>query len=89
MQRINVPNSQKALVGENGEPSRQLQALLNALAANAVPISQDAASLADVGAIVLLPDGALLPHGWQFVQTNGVADTITIAGKIYKLLTQI
>lgn len=83
MQKVIVPTSQKGIVEENGFPSRQLQILLSALAANSVPTTTNSSTGADLGAAVLLPNAAVIPSGWSQI------DTLTIGANVYKVITQI
>jgi hypothetical protein len=83
VQRVVVPTSQKGIVEANGFPSRQMQILLSALAANSVPTTENATTGAPLGAVVLLQNVALVPPGWAQI------DTITIGANIYKLITQV
>ena len=83
MQKVVVPTSQKGLVEENGFPSRQLQILLSALAANSVPTTTNSSTGAIMGAVILLQDAALVPNGWTSL------GTIVLGGNTYKLITQV
>jgi len=83
MQKVVVPTSQKGIVDENGFPSRQLQALLNALQANSVPVTHNTTTGATTGAVVLLPIAATVPSGWQTIET------VTLGGSQYHLITQV
>ena len=83
MQRVVVPTSQKGIVEANGFPSRQMQILMSALAANSVPTTEDATTGAPLGAVVLLQNAALVPPGWSQI------DTLVIGANTYKLITQV
>lgn len=83
MQRVVVPTSQKGIVEANGFPSRQMQILMSALAANSVPTTEDAITGAPLGAVILLQNAAVIPPGWAQI------DTITIGANTYKLITQV
>jgi hypothetical protein len=83
MQKVVVPTSQKGLVEPNGFPSRQLQILLSALAANSVPTTEDSSTGAPLGAVILLQNAAVMPAGWQQI------DTLVIGANTYKLITQV
>jgi hypothetical protein len=83
LQKVVVPTSQKGLVEENGFPSRQLQILLSALAANSVPTTTNSSTGAIMGAVILLQDAALVPNGWTSL------GTIVLGGNTYKLITQV
>jgi len=83
VQKVVVPTSQKGIVEENGFPSRQLQILLSALAANSVPTTENASTGAALGAVILLQNAAKMPQGWAQI------DTITIGANTYKLITQV
>lgn len=85
MQKVIVPTSQKGIVEENGFPSRQLQILLSALAANSVPTTVNATTGVLMGSVVLLPSAAKMPTGWAQIGT----DTITVGTHVYKLITQV
>lgn len=83
MQKVVVPTSQKGIVEANGFPSRQLQILLSALAANSVPTTEDSTTGAPLGAVILLQNAAVMPSGWQQI------DTLVIGANTYKLITQV
>lgn len=83
MQKVVVPTSQKGLVEANGFPSRQLQILLSALAANSVPTTENSSTGAPLGAVILLQNAAVVPNGWTSLGTT------VIGGNTYKLITQV
>lgn len=83
MQKVIVPTSQKGIVEQNGFPSRQMQILMSALAANSVPTTTNSSTGVDMGAAVLLPNAAVIPSGWSQI------DTLTIGANVYKVITQI
>lgn len=83
MQKVIVPTSQKGLVEQNGFPSRQLQILLSALAANSVPTTENSSTGAPLGAVILLQNAAVVPPGW-----TSLGSTV-IGANTYKLITQI
>jgi len=83
MQKVVVPTSQKGIVEENGFPSRQLQILLSALAANSVPTTTNSSTGAIMGAVILLQNEAVIPNNWTSIGTT------VIGGKTYKLITQV
>ena len=83
MQKVVVPTSQKGIVEENGFPSRQLQILLSALAANSVPTTENSTTGAPLGAVILLQNAAVMPSGWTQI------DTLVIGANTYKLITQV
>lgn len=83
MQKVIVPTSQKGIVEANGFPSRQMQILMSALAANSVPTTTNSSTGVEMGAAVLLPNAAVIPSGWSQI------DTLTIGANVYKVITQI
>lgn len=83
MQKVVVPTSQKGIVEENGFPSRQLQILLSALAANSVPTTEDSTTGAPLGAVILLQNAAVMPNGWTSL------GSVVLGGNTYKLITQV
>lgn len=83
MQKVIVPTSQKGIVEETGFPSRQLQILLSALAANSVPTTTNSSTGALMGSVILLQNAAVVPSGWTSLGTT------IIGGNTYKLITQV
>ena len=83
MQKVIVPTSQKGIVEENGFPSRQMQILLSALAANSVPTTTNSSTGVLMGSVILLQNAAVVPNGWTSLGTT------VIGGNTYKLITQV
>ena len=83
MLRALVPNSLKNLIQPDGSISRQLQLLLTALVQNTVPVTENGTTGAPLAGAVLLPDAALVPSGWQQI------DTLVIGANTYKIITLV
>ena len=83
MQKVIVPTSQKGIVEENGFPSRQMQILLSALAANSVPTTTNSSTGVLMGAVILLQNAAVVPNGWTSL------GSVVLGGNTYKLITQV
>lgn len=83
MLRALVPNSLKNLIQPDGAISRQLQLLLTALVANTVPTTENGTTGAPLAGAVLLPDAAIIPQGWQQI------DTLIIGANTYKVITLV
>lgn len=83
MLRAFVPNSLKNLIQPDGSISRQFQLLLQALVQNSVPTTENSTTGALMAGAILLPDAAVVPPGWQ------VIDTLVIGVNTYKVITLV
>lgn len=84
MIRALVPNSMKNLILPDGSISRQLQLLFTALVSNSIPVTENASTGTPLAGVILLPDNALMPTGWQQVGT-----TVVLGGNTYKIITLV